>query len=155
VNYYSGAATYKKSFQLPSGFLVKDQHLYLDLGQVAVMAEVKLNGRDLGTLWKPPFRVDVTSGVTTGENVIEIRVVNLWCNRMIGDEQLPEDSSRKENGTLKEWPRWLEEGQPSPSGRYTFTSWRLWKKSSPLQQSGLLGPVTFIPVAEIGLAAHR
>jgi len=57
---------------------------------------------------------------------------------MIGDEQLPEDGIRTEKGTLKEWPQWLLEGEPNPSGRYSFTSWRLWKKTSPLQQSGLI-----------------
>jgi len=159
VKYYSGSAIYKKVFRLPPAFLAKYQlslsshqtfpHLYLDLGQVAIMATVKLNGKDFGTLWKPPFRVDVGTVLTDGENVIEIEVVNLWTNRMIGDEQLPEDSERTEKGTLKEWPRWLLEGEPSPARRYTFTSWRLWKKNASLQQSGLIGPVTIIPVKEI------
>jgi len=149
VKFYSGSATYRKTFRLSPGFLAKDQHLYLDLGQVAVMATVKLNGKDFGTLWKPPFRVDAGTVLNDGENVIEIEVVNLWSNRMIGDEQLPEDSERTEKGTLKEWPRWLLEGEASPAGRYTFTSWRLWKKNASLQQSGLIGPVTIIPVKEI------
>lgn len=65
----------------------------------------------------------------------------LWINRMIGDEQLPEDSKRK-NGALLEWPDWLKEGKSSPTGRYTFTTWRVWSKGDPLQPSGLLGPVT-------------
>jgi hypothetical protein len=112
------------------------------------MAEVKLNGKDLGILWKPPFRVDVTGACKPGENTLEVKVVNLWINRMIGDEQLPEDSERNADGTLKSWPKWLEEGKPSPTGRYTFTSWRLWKKNSPLQESGLLGPVR-IQAAEV------
>jgi hypothetical protein len=60
---------------------------------------------------------------------------------MIGDEQLPEDSDRNAVGTLKAWPQWLLDGKPSPSGRFAFTSWRLWKKDDPLQESGLLGPV--------------
>jgi GH25 family lysozyme M1 (1,4-beta-N-acetylmuramidase) len=68
-------------------------------------------------------------------------------NRMIGDEQLPEDSERNPNGTLKSWPKWLAEGKPSPTGRFTFTSWRLWQKDSPLQESGLLGPVTIQRIA--------
>jgi hypothetical protein len=70
---------------------------------------------------------------------------------MIGDEQLPEDSSRNPNGTLKEWPQWLQEGQPSPTGRSTFTSWRLWKKDSALQESGLIGPVTLRPATVLTL----
>ena len=106
------------------------------------MAEVNLNGKDLGIVWKPPYRVDVTDALKPGENVLETKVVNLWINRQIGDEQLPEDSDRNQNGTLKSWPQWLQEGKPSPTGRFTFTSWRLWKKDDPLAESGLLGPVT-------------
>ena len=71
-----------------------------------------------------------------------MKVVNLPINRMLGDEFLPEDSERNENGTLKKWPEWLLKGQPSPAGRFTFTSWRLWTKDSLLQESGLIGPVT-------------
>jgi hypothetical protein len=82
---------------------------------------------------------------------LEIKVVNLWPNRMIGDEQLPDDSERNPDGTLKTWPTWLESGQKSPTGRYTFTTWRLWKKDSPLQQSGLIGPVKIVPAKEVSI----
>jgi hypothetical protein len=138
IKYYSGTATYSCRFQISD---LRSQ-IYLDLGQVEVMAEVRLNGRDLGILWKPPYRVEVTGALRPGENTLEIKVVNLWVNRMIGDEQLPEDSDRNANGTLKSWPAWLADGKPSPTGRLTFTSWRLWKKDDPLVPSGLLGPVT-------------
>jgi hypothetical protein len=116
--------------------------VYLDLGDVQIMADVKLNGHKLGLLWKPPYRVEITAALQTGDNVLEVQVTNLWINRMIGDEQLPEDSDRNANGTLRAWPKWLAEDKPSPTGRQTFTSWRLWKKDSPLVSSGLLGPVT-------------
>ena len=86
------------------------------------MAQVVLNGRPLGTLWKPPFRVDITDAAQPGDNALEVCVVNLWPNRMIGDEQLPEDSQRNVDGILEQWPRWLEEGEPSPTSRHTFTS---------------------------------
>jgi len=125
--------------------------VHLDLGKVSVMAAVKLNGTDLGILWKPPYRVDITDAVKTGDNVLELRVVNLPVNRMIGDELLPEDSERNKNGTLKQWPQWLMDGKPSPSGRFTFTSWRLWKKDAPLQESGLLGPVSVRTTAKLNL----
>ncbi|MCF7864630.1 MAG: hypothetical protein K9L89_07565, partial [Kiritimatiellales bacterium] len=140
IRYYSGTAIYRKSFSIQS--LISGSRIYLDLGKVAVMAEVKLNGKDLGILWKPPFRVDITDAIKGGDNTLEVKVVNLWINRMIGDEQLPEDSDRNPKGTLKSWPPWLTEGKSSPTGRYTFTSWRLWKKDDALVESGLLGPVT-------------
>jgi hypothetical protein len=149
VKYFSGTATYNKTFQLPPNFSAKDYKLFLDLGHVAVMAQVKLNNKVLGVLWKPPFRIDVTETLKTGANALELKVVNLWVNRMIGDEQLPEDSDRKPDGTLNSWPRWLLDYRPSPSGRITFTSWRLWKKDSSLRQSGLIGPVRIIAAKDV------
>jgi hypothetical protein len=142
VKHFSGTATYAKAISVPASLIGKDKRLYLDLGNVAVMAEVTLNGKNLGILWKAPYRVDVTDAVKAGENALELSVVNLWINRMIGDELLPEDSQRNPNGTLKTWPKWVQESKLSPTGRHTFTSWRLWKKDDPLQPSGLLGPVT-------------
>jgi len=110
---------------------------------------VILNGNNLGLLWKPPYRVDITRAVKAGENALEVRVVNLWPNRLIGDQQLPADSARNPEGTLKSWPQWVREGKPSPTGRYTFTSWRLWKKKDALVPSGLLGPVTIQAAQQI------
>ena len=141
IKYYSGAATYRTRFNMPRTLLKADGLLYLDLGNVQVMAEVKLNGRNLGILWKPPFRVELTGAARAGENELEVKVVNLWPNRLIGDEQLPEDSERNPEGTLKRWPQWLLDGKASPTGRYTFTTWHLWKKGDALLESGLLGPV--------------
>ncbi len=141
AKYFSGTATYTKTLTIPAAFLNKGRHLTLDLGQVAVMAKVSLNGRNLGILWKPPFQLDITAAAKPGVNQLEIAVVNLWSNRLIGDEQLPEDSERNTNGTLKAWPQWLLDGKPSPTGRLTFSSWRLWKNDDALQDSGLLGPV--------------
>jgi hypothetical protein len=140
IKYYSGTATYRKTF--PYQASDSKSTIHLDLGKVAVMARVKLNRRDLGILWKPPYRIDITPLVKAGDNELEIQVVNLWPNRLIGDEQLPDDSERNPDGTLKQWPQWLLDGQPSPTGRLTFSSWRLWKKEAALQASGLLGPVT-------------
>jgi hypothetical protein len=117
------------------------------------MAQVKLNGRDLGILWKSPFRTDVTGVLKSGPNALEIKIVNLWPNRMIGDEQLPEDSGPRtspfkgdtpEMGVMQatQWPEWIREGKTSPTGRFTFTTWRLWNKNDALVPSGLIGPVT-------------
>ena len=142
VKYFSGTATYSKVITIPAELLGKDRGVYLDLGGVAVMARVKLNGKDLGVLWKAPYRLEIGRFAKAGENALEIEVTNLWINRMIGDENLPEDSARNANGTLKAWPKWLLEGKSSPTGRQTFTSWRLWKQGDPLVESGLLGPVS-------------
>ncbi len=149
VRYFSGTAAYSRTIDVPQAYLAKDTRVYLDLGRVQVMAEVKLNGKDLGIAWKPPYRVDVTEAAKAGANVLEVKVANLWVNRMIGDEELPEDSKRHPNGTLQEWPPWVLEGKPSPTGRFTFTSWRLWKKGEPLRESGLLGPVTLRAAARV------
>ena len=131
--------------------LAEGRRLLLDLGRVEVIAEVRLNGRNLGVLWKAPFTLDITEAAKVGDNSLEVKVTNLWINRMIGDEQLSEDSDRNPNGTLKQWPQWLQQGKPSPAGRHTFTSWKLWAKDSPLQESGLLGPVTIRCVAKVAI----
>jgi len=145
VKYYSGTATYVKTFSLSPEMVNKHRRLGLSLGEVQVMAEVILNEKNLGILWKQPFYVDIADAVKPGENKLEVKVVNLWVNRQIGDEFLPEDSDRNPDGTLKAWPKWVLEGKFSPTGRFTFTSWRLWRKSDPLQPSGLLGPVRIVP----------
>jgi hypothetical protein len=150
VRYYSGAANYRTTFKFDAANQPAGVRSYLDLGRVAVMAEVRLNGKDLGILWKTPYSVDVTDALKPGENALEVKVVNLWINRQIGDEQLPEDCDRNADGTLKSWPQWVLDGKPSPAGRYTFSSWKLWKKDDPLQESGLLGPVVLRQTTRIG-----
>jgi hypothetical protein len=142
VRHFSGTATYQKTLTIDAARFGAGRRLTLDLGDVQVMARVTLNGRDLGILWRAPYAIDITDAARPGDNTLEIAVVNLWPNRLIGDEQLPEDSERNKNGTLKAWPKWLLAGDPSPTGRLTFSSWRLWKKDDPLPPSGLLGPVT-------------
>ncbi len=146
IHYYSGTAVYRTTFK--SEVRSQESRVFLDLGRVEVMAEVILNGRKLGVLWKPPFLADITEALQVGENTLEVKVVNLWVNRLIGDDQLADDSSRAPDGSLKNWPAWLTEGKPDPTGRYTFTTWKLWKKDDPLLPSGLIGPVT-IQAAEV------
>ena len=141
IKYYSGTARYRKVFDLQPQAGVRS---FLDLGKVAVMAEITLNGKALGTLWKPPYRVEITDALKKGENTFDVRVVNLWINRQIGDEQLQGDCERNADGSLKSWPQWLQQGKPSPSGRYTFSTWKLWKKNDPLVESGLIGPVQLL-----------
>jgi hypothetical protein len=114
---------------------------------VEVCAEVHLNGRNLGVLWKPPLRLDVTGAIHSGENNLEVLVTNLWPNRLIGDEQLPaeneyDESSRLFGGPIKSLPQWYIEGKPKPAGgRITFATWKHFDKDSPLVESGLIGPV--------------
>jgi hypothetical protein len=145
VRYYSGTATYRTTFNLVDPALaVGKTPLRLDLGQVEVVARVKVNGRDCGIAWKPPYQVDITGALRPGSNTLEIEVANTWNNRLIGDEQLPLDSKWKDPETLLEWPEWFKKGSPRPSGRFTFTTNRHYKKSSPLQPAGLLGPVRIL-----------
>jgi hypothetical protein len=143
IHYYSGDAIYRTSIALAEADIPKSgSRLLLDLGTVEVMARVKVNGKECGIAWKPPYRVDISAAVRGGENSLEVQVVNLWVNRLIGDEQLPLDSEWKNFETLVKWPDWFTAGRPRPSGRYTFTSCRHYTKDSPLLPSGLIGPVS-------------
>ncbi len=141
VRYFSGTASYEKEIEISADRLSAGRELWLDLGTVKNFAAVSLNGQPLGVLWEPPFRVNLSSAAKVGTNKLVVKVTNLWPNRLIGDEQLPPDCEW--NGKqLKEWPQWLLEGKPSPTGRLTFTTWHHWTKDSPLLESGLIGPVT-------------
>lgn len=149
IKYFSGTARYVKEIEIPKDMLGKDRAVYLDLGDVQVIARVKLNGKDLGILWKKPYQVEITDALKAGKNKLEVEVTNLWPNRLIGDEHLPPDSEWNPWGdgwgsSLKEIPQWVWEGKPSPTGRYTFTTWRHHRADSPLLPSGLLGPVRII-----------
>jgi hypothetical protein len=125
IKYYSGTATYQKSFDLPPALRGAQARIALDLGEVKYVAQVRLNGKDLGPLWTKPFRVEITSAVKPSGNVLEIDVVNLWSNRVMGDAQLP------------------------PEKRYTRTNIS-YKKGEPLMESGLLGPVSLQLIESAG-----
>jgi len=146
IKYYSGPATYRKTFGMPAA---PDRgafpRVWLDLGAVKNIARVRLNGRELGVVWCAPWRVEITGTVRQNGNRLEVTVANLWPNRLIGDEQLPADCTYGPGGNLARWPEWLEKGQPRPSaGRLTFTTWKHFAKDSALLPSGLLGPVTIL-----------
>lgn len=151
VKYFSGTASYRTTFKVPAELIAKRRVFTLDLGDVQVMARVKLNGKDLGVLWRSPYSVDVTKTLKSGANTLEVQVTNLWPNRLIGDEQLPEDSDRHRNGTLISWPQWVQDGKPSPTGRFAFATWRMWGKDEPLLMSGLIGPVTLRVAQELSI----
>ena len=144
IKYYSGSAFYHKTIQVPKTMIGKGRMIKLDLGRVKNFATVKINGKDAGVLWKEPFVVDVSNLVKAGANNLEVKITNLWPNRIIGDEQLPPDVEW--NGVvLTKWPEWLVKGQPRPNtGRYTFTTWKYWNKDSTLLESGLIGPVQIL-----------
>jgi hypothetical protein len=142
VRYFSGTAEYQQTFTVPAAMLGAGRVLRLDLGRVKNLAEVRLNGRALGVLWKAPFQLDVTGLVKHGPNTLSIRVTNLWANRLIGDAQLPEEVEWRGNA-IAAWPQWLVQGKPRPkTNRITFTTWRCYRKGSPLLESGLIGPVS-------------
>jgi hypothetical protein len=146
IKYFSGTAAYTKTFTVPAEMIGPDRRLMLDLGVVREIAEVHVNGKDLGVLWWPPFRYDVTDAVRAGENTLEVRVTNLWVNRLVGDEQLPDDVGWQ-GDTMSKWPEWLVKGLPRPEPRRkTFTTWHHNRKDTPLIPSGLLGPVVLRPV---------
>jgi len=142
IRYYSGTAIYKKTINLLASELSQSAPLLLDLGQVEIIAQVRVNGKNCGIAWKPPYRVDISNAVKLGDNKLEIAVVNLWANRMIGDEQFPDDCDWITWQTLKEWPEWfMNDDVPRPTERLTFTTNKIFEKDDPLLPSGLIGPV--------------
>ncbi len=88
VKYFSGVATYRKTLDLAPDQLEAGKRLVLDLGRVRFVAEVYLNGRSLGIVWKPPFTVDITDAAKAGANELVIEVANTWSNRLVGDAQI-------------------------------------------------------------------
>jgi len=121
----------------------------LDLGRVKELADVRINGKQAGVLWYAPFRTDITGYVKSGVNTIEIAVTNTWVNRLIGDEQFPEDCTwgdlTRAGRSLMEFPEWLIRNQPRPvKERQAFSTWNYYTKDSPLSESGLMGPVKLV-----------
>jgi hypothetical protein len=121
IKYYSGIATYKNNFTVSANNIESGKRYWLDLGEVEVMARVKLNGKDIGTRWVAPYRLEITDNLQKGENVLEIEVANLWANRLIGDAKLPADKR----------VAWT-----------TLTD--AYNADSPLLPSGLIGPVRIL-----------
>ncbi len=129
VRNFSGTAVYKKVFSMPAP--VAGQRCYLDLGTVKDIAKVRLNGKDLAVLWCSPWRVEITAAAKPGDNTLEIEVVNLWPNRLIGDNALPVAERRTHTGFNIDI---VDTSQP-------IAALVGWLSKDPLP-SGLLGPVT-------------
>ena len=151
VRYFSGTATYKTRVSYAPAAGVRT---ILDLGIVKNFAVVTVNGKTFPVLWKPPFRMDITDALDPKADsfALEVKVTNLWPNRLIGDDALPEDCEWKgvvRHGVkeigIKEIPQWVKDGKRSPTGRHTFTTWRHWAKEETLLPSGLIGPVLIRP----------
>lgn len=163
VKYYSGTAAYRQQFDMPATGNASPK-LFIDLGQVYNLARVTLNGKSIGVVWCAPWRLELPAALLQKQdNELTIEVVNTWVNRLIGDEQEPEDCEliewdpdTKRKGSydlhvgsrgLKDLPDWVVNGGKRPSaGRYTFTTWRFYDKTAPLRPSGLLGPVKIISI---------
>jgi hypothetical protein len=140
IKFYSGIAVYRQIFDLQESQISNlKSKMFLSLGAVQKIARVKLNGEMIGIAWTPPYRLDVTGKVRPTGNVLEIEVANTWVNRLIGDQQPGDKGAR----TLR-WENGLLEGKSYPAGRYTFTTANIYKGNSPLQESGLLGPVQLV-----------
>jgi hypothetical protein len=153
VRYFSGTATYTTTFTVDGALRARDRALMLDLGRVKNIAEVAVNGKPLPTLWKAPWRTDITRLVRTGENTLTVRVTNLWVNRLIGDEQLPPEVEwAGAVGPIARFPQWLVDGKPRPhTERVAFSTWRFWGKDAPLLESGLIGPVVLHAVPTVAV----
>lgn len=139
IRYYSGKATYRKTFDLPAG---RHRRIFLDLGEVKNVAQVRLNGKDLGILWTAPRRVNITAIANQNGNELEIDVVNLWPNRLTGDGKLPK-SRRLTRTNVRTYDT------PAPVPHYCNTDLSCAEelKMGPppkLLRSGLLGPVTLL-----------
>ncbi|SDC05670.1 glycosyl hydrolase [Niabella drilacis] len=116
IKYFSGAATYKIS--LPRLTVAKGQKVLLDLGELVAIGTVSVNGKEVGNVWTAPYKLDISDYLTKEDNILEVRVVNTWVNRLIGDQRLPAEK------------------------RSTWTIVNPYNSKSPLHKAGLTGPVT-------------
>jgi hypothetical protein len=124
VKYFSGTGVYSKTIHASAEWFREGEELWLDLGSVKNLAEVVVNGQSLVIVWKTPFRVNITGALKEGTNKIEVKVTNLWVNRLIGDQQ------------------------PGVKEKITYTTMPFYRADSPLQPSGLLGPVRIVSLTE-------
>ncbi|MEO5893434.1 MAG: glycosyl hydrolase, partial [Ferruginibacter sp.] len=122
IKYFSGTGTYSNTLVADKTWFSKSASLVLDLGDVKNLAEVFVNGKSAGIVWKKPFKIDVAKVLKPGSNTLEIKVTNLWVNRLIGDQQ------------------------PGATNTITYTTMPFYRATSPLLPSGLFGPVRILSV---------
>jgi hypothetical protein len=123
IKYFSGTAEYTKSIDVSQRWLTEGTEIWIDLGEVKNLAEVSINGKSQGIVWKKPFKIRIDKSLKTGKNQLSVKITNLWVNRIIGDLQLHVENP------------------------VTYTSWAFYKADSPLLPSGLLGPVKLIQIS--------
>lgn len=144
VRHFSGTATYVKEVRMEAedwDTVIGGRRIWLDLGRVENMAEVSVNGNKSICLWKEPYKVDVTDMLRPGMNELSVKVTNLYPNRIIGDEHLPELYDYDEYGRIRQLPEWFMKGEYDERERVLFLPWKFYTKDSPLLEAGLLGPV--------------
>jgi hypothetical protein len=162
--HYSGPAFYTNTFELSDALRPPNvQRLMLSLDEVAVAARVTINDRVVGTVWSPPYELEISDHVHTGINSVVIEVANVWTNRLIYDNSLPQEASYPDvlfhpDDIVPEWenvryypassmPDWYANNQPAPQQRrLTFTTYPLVRQDERLQVSGLLGPFRIVPI---------
>lgn len=154
VRYFSGTAIYRIQFDLSEEYLKEEYGYSLDLGDLKNLAQVKLNGKMIGTVWHRPFVLSSSAlrqALHQGKNELEIAVTNTWHNRLVGDEQFPEDmewgkerhfSGKYAGRPLVAYPDWFLQNKERPiKQRKTFVIWNYFTKDSQLETAGLFGPV--------------
>lgn len=122
--YFAGTGTYMKTIQATAEWFKPGAHLWIDLGSVKNLAQVSVNGKPLGIVWKTPYRVNATTALKPSANAIEIKVTKGGANRIIGD------------------------CQPNAAKTYTYTFPKFYRADSPLLPSGLLGRVQIVRAKE-------
>jgi len=132
IKYYSGAGMYTRKVNVPKDWLVDGKSICLDLGDVRELAEVFVNGKSAGVLWKKPFCTDVTSLLTSGINELQVEVMNMWINRLAGDKDLPEADRFTKTNITADGGTWLE-------------NWTEWSA----EPAGLLGPVRLLSSVDV------
>jgi len=128
VKYHAGTLEYTLQFEVGEDWLDDRTRVFLELGQVRELAEIVLNGRNLGVVWKPPFGGEATGALRKGQNVLVVRVTNFWPNRIIGEHSMP------------------------PDQRWTRTNIRKLTQDTPLMEAGLLGPVRLSAATQAQIA---
>ncbi|MCY1720950.1 glycosyl hydrolase [Prolixibacteraceae bacterium Z1-6] len=141
IKYYSGTATYKKSFHYEKNKKTGNESIYLDLGEISKVADVWLNGKHLGISWAKPHRFDVTNSLSQGKNTITVEVANVWSNRLTGDAVTGQKFTNTNINTTIVPAATLETGDQT---RYPWAE-------VPLIKSGLLGPVTIQSISPVAI----